>query len=329
MGAHHVSVVTDESELEDDAAADARLTAVIGRLPAWMQRSIAWLLSRWPGRIAIHGVKRFLRLDMFDRSMTIAAQFFTSVFPILILFITWAASRESDRLADALNLPEETRSILEDATQGAGSASFGIIGTLIVLAAATSLSRALTRCFAAIWDIRGPKSGLGLGLAWRWLAVVLVLALSLVVVSAATEPVDVTPLRELLPLLASFGIEAGVALFVPWVLLAGAVPWRRLAPGALLFALLMLSVRPATAAWLPHALEVSADRYGPIGVAFTYLACLYTAAFCFLSTAVLGQVIATDEGKLGELIRGTEPAGEAQGTSEAPATAPGEAASVG
>jgi membrane protein len=228
------------------------------------------------------------------------------------LFITWAASRDSDRLADALSLPEETRSVLEDATQGAGSASFGIIGTLIVLAAATSLSRALTRCFAAIWAVDGPRSGLGS--VWRWLAVVLVLTLSLVVVRAATEPLDVSPLRDLLPLLGTFALETGVALFVPWVLLARAVPWRRLAPGALLFALLMLSVRPATAAWLPHALEVSADRYGPIGVAFTYLACLYTASFCFLSTAVLGQVIATDEGTFGQLIRGTEPAQEAQGT---------------
>jgi membrane protein len=65
----------------------------------------------------------------------------------------------------------------------------------------------------------------------------------------------------------------------------------------------MLTVRPATAAWLPHALEVSADRYGSIGVAFTYLACLYTAAFCFLATAVVGQVIASDRGWLGGWIR--------------------------
>ena len=60
----------------------------------------------------------------------------------------------------------------------------------------------------------------------------------------------------------------------------------------------MLAVRPATTAWLPHALEVSADRYGSIGVAFTYLACLYTASLCFLATALIGQVIADDRGGL-------------------------------
>ena len=39
------------------------------------------------------GAPGFVRLDMFDRSMTIAAQFFTSVLPILILFATWAVEQ--------------------------------------------------------------------------------------------------------------------------------------------------------------------------------------------------------------------------------------------
>jgi membrane protein len=314
MGAHHVAGVTDAGGSAAEAAARAAASPALRRLPTWLQRALIWLLSRWPGRIVIHGVKTFVRLDMFDRSMTIAAQFFTAVFPILILITTWAASRDADKFADALGLPEETQSVLEDAIQGAGSATFGILGTLIVLASATSLSRALTRCFTAIWAVPKPRSGLGS--AWRWLSVVLVLSLSLVVVRAATEPVDVQPLRDALPLVVTFGLEAAVALFVPWVLLAGAVRWRLLAPGALLFALLMLTVRPATAAWLPHALEVSADRYGPIGVAFTYLACLYTASFCFLATAVLGQVIATDRGSFGHWIRGTEPAKETEEASD-------------
>jgi membrane protein len=77
-----------------------------------------------------------------------------------------------------------------------------------------------------------------------------------------------------------------------------------LLPGAFLFATLMATVRPATALWLPRALEASADRYGSIGVAFTYLTWLYVASFCFMATAVLGQVIASDQGRLGARIRG-------------------------
>jgi membrane protein len=269
---------------------------------------LAWLRSRWVGRIVVRAVGAFVRLDMFDRAMTIAAQFFTSVFPILILFTTWARSRDADRLADALALPQETRSVLEDAIQGAGGGAFGTLGILIVLASATSLSRALTRCFTAIWDLPRPKSSLGS--AWRWLAVVVVLTISLVIARAVSEPLNVPPPENVLPLLETFALYATVAFFVPWVLLKGAVRPRLLAPGALVFALLMLTVRPATAAWLPHALEVSADRYGSIGVAFTYLACLYVASFSFLATAVLGQVIATDRGRLGQWIQGTQPANQ-------------------
>jgi uncharacterized BrkB/YihY/UPF0761 family membrane protein len=56
--------------------------------------------------------------------------------------------------------------------------------------------------------------------------------------------------------------------------------------------------------WLPRALEVSADRYGSIGVAFTYLAWLYVVSFCVLLTAVFGEVIAVDRGWLGRRISG-------------------------
>jgi membrane protein len=80
-------------------------------------------------------------------------------------------------------------------------------------------------------------------------------------------------------------------------------------PGAVVFALVMLGVRPAGAAYLPGALETSSQRYGPIGVAFTYLGWLYVVAFCFLAAAVVGRVLAEDEGRLGRLIRDRRPTG--------------------
>ena len=80
---------------------------------------------------------------------------------------------------------------------------------------------------------------------------------------------------------------------MPWILLAGRGAAATL-PGAAIFGGVMLIVRPASAVWLPRALEVGAERYGSIGVAFTYLAWLYVVAFCFLTASIIGQVVATD-----------------------------------
>ena len=302
----------------------------MGRLPPRLRAWLAWLLSRWPGRILLRSAATCIRLEVFDRSVIIAAQFFTSVFPILILFATWVGADDADRFADAVNMPAESRAVLEDAVQGSTGAAFGVVGVLMVLGSATSLSRALTRAyafissrpscsltraFAAIWDLPRPRTRLVL--AWRWLAAVLALALSLLVVSAlGGYAADLAP-RNVWQLALALGWDLALAVFVPWVLLAGAVQPRQLVPGALLFALGMLAVRPVSRVYLPHALEVSADRYGSIGVAFTYLAWLYVVSFLLLLTAVVGQVVATDGGRFGSWIH-EPPAAKPRGDGERP-----------
>jgi len=281
---------------------EAAVQAALRRLPPRLRRTVAQLLSQWPGRIALRSAASCVRIEIFDRSMTIAAQFFTSVFPILILMATWVGAVGADEIADAVDMPDESRSVLDQAVQTSGGATFGIVGTLIVLVSATSLSRALTRAFAAIWHLPRPRSSLKS--AWRWLAVVVALALSLVVVRALSGFVDAVPPRNFWQRMVVLASDLVLASFVPWLLLSGAVRLRRLVPGAMIFAAVMLAVRPASSLWLPRALEVSADRYGSIGVAFTYLAWLYVVSFCALLTAVVGQVVAEDPGWLGRLIRG-------------------------
>ena len=276
--------------------------AALGRLPQPLRQRVGRILSRYPGRILLGTAATCMRIELFDRSMTIAAQFFTSVFPVLILMTAWGGRPDTDVIADALDMPEATRSIFNQAAQTSASAAFGIVGTLIVLASATSLSRALTRAFAAVWALPRPRSSLRS--AWRWLAVVVALALSVVAVHALNDYAARLPPRTLWEWAVSVTCDVAICLFVPWVLLSGAVRPRHLFPGALLFALLMLAVRPASGVWLPRALETSADRYGSLGVAFTYLAWLYVVSFCFLAAAVVGQVITTDRGWFGARLRG-------------------------
>jgi len=260
-----------------------------------------WARSTWPGRVLITSVTAFFRLEMFDRSMAIAAQLFTSVVPILIIVTTWASSRNANSIADFVDRAAQTQAVLEDAIEGARSATIGLLGALMLLASATSLSRALTRAFAAVWSASRPKSTL-LRSASRWLAVVLVLSLAVIVVDVARGPLESLPPPGAWPHLLTLATDATLGLLLPW-LLEGSVTPRRLTPGALIFAVLMLAVRPATHAWLPPALDVSSDRYGTIGVSFTYIALLYTLSFCFLAAAVTGHAIATDGGSLGTWIR--------------------------
>ena len=76
-----------------------------------------------------------------------------------------------------------------------------------------------------------------------------------------------------------------------------------LAPGALIFGLIVSMARPVSHDVLSRSLQDSAEQYGSIGVAFTYIAFLYALSLVFLASAFLGQVIATDEGRLGRWIR--------------------------
>ncbi|HEX5920013.1 MAG TPA: YhjD/YihY/BrkB family envelope integrity protein [Nocardioides sp.] len=279
------------------------------RLPPWLRRPMTRLLEGWLGRIALSSAESGVRIEIFDRSMTIAAQFFTSVFPILILFASWVGNVRTDSIAEAIDMPEASQSVLDQAVQASASTGFGLVGALIVLASATSLSRALTRAYAAIWQLPRPRSTMRS--AWRWLAVVVALALSLFVVRALSQFAAAVPPGDVWERVVAFACDLAIITFVPWLLLSGAVRLRLLLPAAVLFATLMLFVRPASAVWLPRALEASAERYGSIGVAFTYLAWLYVVAFCVLLTAVFGQVIAVDRGWLGTWLRGErEPGGD-------------------
>jgi membrane protein len=290
------------SESLPSESARATYEKGLAHLPPWLQRVVEWALSRWPGRIAIRTAATSIRIELFDRSMTIAAQFFTSVFPTLIMLATWIGGG-SNEIADALSIPKQTQSILDDALDSnSGTATFGILGALIVLASATSLSRALTRAFSAIWGLPRPKTQLTN--AWRWVAVVLALALALVTARALARYLSDIPPPTFWQLVASLTMDLALGIFVPWILLAGELPMRRLVCGAAIFGLVMIFVRPASAAWLPRALDVSAERYGSIGVAFTYLAWLYVVAFCFLAASVMGQVVTTDTGWFGQWLSG-------------------------
>lgn len=277
----------------------------LSRLPERLRPLADWVTSRWAGRVVLATVAGFRRLEAFDRAMALGAQLFTSVVPILIMMSVWVGESASERFAEAIEMSSAAEEVLDQALDEPGGTAFGVFGSLFVLVSATSLSRAITRAMATIWWLPRPRTRLSS--SWRWVAVVIALAMSVVAARALGRYTDPIPPRNIWPLVVTFLLDIVVTVFVPWLLLAGQVQVRRLVPGALLFALILVPGRLASAIFLPRAVDESADRYGTIGVAFTYLAWLYVVSLLYLATAILGHVLAEDRGRLGTFIRRGEP----------------------
>lgn len=288
----------------------------MGPLRRVAQRLSPTLSRSWLWRVVVGSVQTFARIELFDRAMTIAAQFFTSVFPLLIVAALWLTRRSTNQLADSLGIPPVSRAVLYQVIDSGSTATVGLIGFVAVLLSGTSLSRALTRCYAVIWELPRPRSTPRA--AWRWLLTLAVFAFILGVNPFVLQALGKAPpspgVWQAVELVVCY---LAVGLVVPRILLEGQVPVRLLLPGAVLLAVLLAATRPAVAVFLPRALESSSTHYGTIGVAFTFISYLYVLSFAYLATAGIGQVIATDPGRIGRWVREQPPASVPQAEQEA------------
>ncbi len=103
------------------------------------------------------------RGDVTDRSMTLAAQAFTSILPLVILMLSLPGSDVVDSALTELGIPM-TPWTAHPSTPPRSFATFGIVGALMTIAGATSLSRALGRMYVAVWGVTklpGVRSGVG------------------------------------------------------------------------------------------------------------------------------------------------------------------------
>jgi membrane protein len=266
-------------------------------------------------RIATRTASGLQEIEPFDRAMTLAAQAFTSVFPLIIAIaalLPAGSRRVSDRLADGLGLPDSSRAVLElvlpaqPQTRGA----FGILGVVIVVISATSLSRALARMFAKVWQVP-PAAGLASG--WRWVAVLFGVAFSFITMRALHFAGSGDPYRTAGSLLLTLILNSLLWIWAPWLLLARRVSWRRLLPGGVIMGSCTVATSMASGVYLPRALVSASRHFGALGVAFTYIGWLFIVAFVLVCSTVLGAVLARDESRLAQLI-----VGEREGPAEQP-----------
>ncbi len=254
-------------------------------------------------RIAVRFVAELTRIEPFDRAMTLAAQAFTSIFPVVIAaaaFLSRGTSSVGTELGDKLGFSETTTHLLDQTIPDKPdqSAAFGIIGLLVVLVSATSFSRALGRMYARAWG-RPPSRWRG---GWRWVAVVVAISGTLVGVQWLNH-VATGLAPSVAALLLSLLAEAALWVFVPWLLLVRQVSVAKLIPGGALMGLTGVLLYVGGKIYMSQALTSAARHFGAFGVAFTFIGWLFVISFALILTTVLGASLMQSE-DVDELVPG-------------------------
>jgi membrane protein len=278
----------------------------MARVPAAARPAVVRLAGSRPARVARQSVRALVRAEVLDRSMTLAAQAFTSVFPLLILVATLrpgAGNQVGRALADSLGLDPQARAALEAALPPAGTAAngFGIAGIIVVLLSATSFSRALARMYARVWDAQRPGR---LRSLWRLVAVLLGLVLLVGLLTFVRRVLQGSPLSGLTEGAVALLIGCPLWTWVPWLLLARRVPARLLVPGGVLMAAATAVLTVAGRIYLPRALSSATGQYGALGVSFTYVTWLFVIMAALVGSTAVGAVIAREVDPAGGRLRG-------------------------
>ncbi|GIF02632.1 YhjD/YihY/BrkB family envelope integrity protein [Actinoplanes siamensis] len=260
------------------------------RIPRRLRPRAALILGSNAGRLVLAGLGELVRVQIFDRAMTLAAQAFTSIFPLLISLAALLEPAWRERLASLLRLRGPSEDLLQDALSGSPSNAFGLAGMLIVILSATGLSRALVRAYRVVWTVEHKPAGAAA--TGRQIGTVLALVVFSLGARLLGWVASLLPAPHVFGVLVSLLADVTLAILLPWLLLGAGAPRGPLLTGGLAFGLMMIGVRAAGAVWLPRALQSSTDRYGTIGLAFTYIGWLYVLSFCLLLSAVIGGMLA-------------------------------------
>ena len=160
-------------------------------------------------------------------------------------------------------------------------------GMLVMLYSVYSFARLLARTYEAAWHL--PKAGVGgaaRGILW-----VLELALYVSLLSPIRRAVDDNA-GTVVSDVVSIALSTLVWLVTPYLLLAGRVRYRALLPTALLTAASLGIASAVSAIYMPNAITTSAERYGLVGVAFTFVSWLIGISVVVVVAAAIGAVTA-------------------------------------
>jgi membrane protein len=277
------------------------------RWMVWLRRRVepAVRLARagLPGQI----LGRLGEVDFLNRTVILAGQAFSAILPLLMVVSVVSPHPGGDSptasLGRKLGLSPSDVSSLQAAfgPPPSARASIGVLGVILALLTATSFARALQRSCELAWRL--PPAGLRA--AWRALVLVIGLALYVELLFVFGRLVQGVPASTVLEDLVAFAAAWAVWTGAVWILLAGRVSLRLIAPAGLLTAVGFAVLRRLSAFYLPNLVASNQQQFGLLGVAFTLFTWLSACSFVILVATVVGAVLAEDPGRLGRLIRTT------------------------
>ncbi|OEJ36010.1 hypothetical protein BGK67_28130 [Streptomyces subrutilus] len=236
-----------------------------------------------------------LSVNVLDAATRLAAQCFLTAVPLLFVFGSFAPQGVRNQLLASVRAvfglkgaaDHQLEQVYQSGTQSLQETT-GIIGSLMVVLSATAVSRAMQRLCKRAWQV--PKGGTKVA-PWRWFVWIAVW-LAVLVLQA--------------PLRGGFGV--GLWLGAPltllcqtalwwWsqhLLLAGAVRWPPLLPGAVLTALAVTALSVSAQFYMPAALNRTLAEYGSLGPVFTLLSWLIVVCAAVAVSITVGAVLAQE-----------------------------------
>jgi membrane protein len=252
------------------------------------------------GRAVLRLARTLVEIEVFDRSMTLAAQAFTSILPLIIV---GAALRRGDArpigagLSGYLGLNRSAADALERAVPASSDvvSSLGWFGILLLVVSATAFSRALERFYSRVWSIKKP----GFRAVWRWLAVLATVLLGLVLVQFTRSTLRAEGSFVVLSGMVEFILWTLVWLFAGWSVLNRTITLRALLPGAVLCGAGLAIVGGFGRIYLPIALTSAADQFGVLGITIAYVGWLFVIMSVVVIAVTIGKVLTVDYGVMG------------------------------
>jgi len=263
-------------------------------------------LTFWarPG-FALRVVNRFQRIAGFDRAVALASSALTALIPLAVvsgavlsrLGVKDVAERIIERYELTGGGAEAVRDVFSPA--GGTSTSVSLTGTLLLMVAVLSFTRAVQRLFEQTWEldplsVRNTLNGL------RWAA-------GLAVFLLATGWVHSVVGRGRLEVGAALLVLPPTAVFLIWsgsILSAKRIGWRTLLPFGVVASILSAVYSVGATVYVPHLFSTYATRYGVIGAVFAMISTLFCVTVILVGAAALGREV-SDE--LARVRRGERP----------------------